>query len=148
MDNLDKYKEFITEMKIINDKEEPEYYFTKDETQQLIHNDVLPFNITLKNKAVCLVTKYRISIYKNKIDHFLYRIREVSKAFNPIIYEKTATNLRDCLYDLDEYMWERTIKDRKSEELERKIKLGLIEKPKKEKPQIFSYKSFTGKGHI
>lgn len=147
MENVKKYNNFIYEMKV--QKEEPQENFTTREISALVNNEGFKFSIVLKNKAMCTSTKYILSIYKRKSDDFTYRIRkDVSGPFNPIIVEKKVTSLRDCLYEIDEFMYHRTKEDRAKAEIELKIKNGLIEPPPKEKPKIFSYKSFSGNVHI
>ncbi len=147
MDNIKKYNNFIYEMKV--QKEEPQENFTPREISALENNEGFKFKIVLKNKAICTSVKYIISIYKYKSNDFLYRIRkDVSGPFNPIIIEKKVTCLRDCLYEIDEFMYRRTKEDREKAEIELKIKKGLIEPPPKEKKNVFSYKSFSGNVHM
>jgi len=149
MDNLKKYNDYTLEMKIINSKiDEPQEFFTKKEIEALVHNDPFSFVVVLKYKAERQIDGYKLSIYKKKIDEFLYRVRDMERSFSPIILENKAKSLRDCLYDLDEFMLDLLKARKEKRELDKKIKRGVINKPKKETPGIFSYMTFTGKGHM
>jgi len=156
MDNLKKYSEYILEMKIIdsninNNENQSQITFTKNETDHLVYNEPFKFDIVQKNKAIAVVEKYKLSIYKSKT-YFLYRVRDISKAFGPVLLENKANSIRDCLYKLDEFMWERLKIDKEKREINKKKKMKSLtmSQPKetKERPDIFSFKKFSSIGHF
>lgn len=152
MDNLKKYNDFVLEMIVVNKqqvKEEPKENFTQKEIFSLTNNEIFKFELVLKNKAVCQIPGYILSIYKKNSDDFLYKIKkDVSGPFNPVLIEKKLTNLRDCLYEIDSFMFDRIREDKEKRnaeiKLQKDIDSGLIEKPQKSS-EVFNGTSFSGK---
>lgn len=145
MNNLKNRNEFVNEMQIIRQVQKEENDFNKKEIMSLENNDDFVFDMVSKNKAVCQLKNYKLSIYKRKSNDFLFRIRDTKNTINSVLHEEKRRSLRDCLYEIDELMVDLLKKDKEREELERRIKLGEIEKPKQ---NIFAGKSFSGKGYM
>jgi len=144
MSNLKKYNQYVNEMiEIIKPDQSndiPIENFTKKEIDTLNYNEGSSFELIDKHRAICIIhNKYRITIHKRKNDEFYYRIRDLKKSFNPIIFENKSKTLRDCLYNIDEFMWIKLKEDR-----EEQLKNKSIEKDN----DIFSGKSFSGKIHL
>lgn len=147
MDNLKKYNQFINEM--VDIQSEKEFIFNRKEIHTLETNEVYEFNIVSNNKALFEIPgKYRITIYKRKTD-FYFRIRDLKKGFNPVIYESSYKDLNYCLSEIDEYMWNRLKIDKEKEALAKKLekeRLERLERGEEEKPNdVFAGRSFGGK---
>jgi hypothetical protein len=146
--------EIYNEAIIINKEQEkpkniPKEYFSDQEIKALSYNEGFPFTHISKQKAVSNTKKFKISIYKVKEGFYIYRIRNMEKINNPIIYDEVANNVNDCLNDLDNFLWEQ---DKKAKEEDAKKKKPTYEedettKPKKD-PSVFSGYPFSGKGKL
>jgi len=154
MNNVKTYEEF-NEAIIINKPDDNipvvvnKEYFTTDEIKMLENNEGFEFDHITKQKAVSIAGKYRLSIYKVKEGFYIYRIRNMEKINNPIIFDEVANNIIDCLNGLDNFLWEQSKKEK--EELDKKKKLTYEEDEtttKKEKPPVFSGYPFSGKGSL
>jgi len=159
MNNIFEYKEYVNEMVILNKPSESKdpidgIKFTEKEIRILQNNEAYPFDLIDKTKAVCLISDlYKISIYKKKNDEYFSRIRDIRKSFNPVIFETTTTNLIDCLYILDDFMWEKIKIENEKSILAKKLEKERLEREARgdkeyKNNHVFPYKSFSGKWNM
>jgi hypothetical protein len=142
-DIITTYKNFeavIINKPPVEDKKPPEQYFTKHEIDSLMNNEGYPFRMEGKQKALSITGRYRISVYKIGKDVFTYRVRDMKDLGYTIIYNDTSNTLRDCLYNIDEFLWNRIREDKAREK--------AWEEDRKKPKEIFSGKAFTGRGYI
>lgn len=150
MNNLKKYNQFVNEMVVMLNKpkesEIPKEFFTKKEIEMLENNEGGNFNLIEKFKAICLISnRYRLTIHKRKEDEFYYRIKDIKKQFSPVIYENKSKILRDCLYNLDEFIYYKLKEDKEKEEFKKRLEKEKLDKKELGDNDVFSGKSFSGK---
>jgi hypothetical protein len=143
MNNLKSRDQYIVEMQIIRKEvqKEPEENFTQKEKRTLENCEGMNFDVIHRNKAVFQYGKYKISIYKRKVDDFFYRVRNTSNAFNKVMMEGIGKDLNTCLFDIDSYMFDLIKEDKaRAKEAAEQAKLDKLNPP-----QVFGGKSFGGK---
>lgn len=134
----------ITGKKYVMPAKENPNFFTPTEVRILKNAENFDFNVINNQKSISEQGKYRISIYKMGDKNFMYRVRDISKINNPIIYTSKSNIINDCLNNLEEFIMNNIRKEKEDKE-----KIDKFNKDRLEgEEDIFHKYSFNKIGHF